>query len=66
MKEAIGLAAGKIWQALSKKDTATISQIPKMIDEKDSLAFQALGWLAREGKVEYQSQGNKTFVRIVK
>ena len=66
MKETIGIAAGKIWQVLSKKDKATISQIPKMISEKESLAYQALGWLAREGKIDYETQGNKTFVHLVK
>lgn len=66
MKEMIGMAAGKIWKALSQKDAATISQIPKLIKEKDSLAYQALGWLAREGKIEYRTQGNKTYVSLNK
>ncbi len=66
MKDAIGMTAGKIWQVLSKKDKATLSQIPKLVNEKDSLAYQALGWLAREGKVSYDTQGNKTFVSVVK
>lgn len=66
MKEMIGTAAGKIWEALSQKESATISQIPKLISEKDSLAYQALGWLAREGKVEYRTQGNKTYVSLNK
>ncbi|MDX9858421.1 MAG: winged helix-turn-helix domain-containing protein [candidate division Zixibacteria bacterium] len=66
MKDAIGMTAGKIWQVLAKKDKATLSQIPKLVNEKDSLAYQALGWLAREGKVSYDTQGNKTFVSAVK
>lgn len=66
MKEMIGMAAGKIWEALSQKESATLSQIPKLIGEKDSLAYQALGWLAREGKIEYLTQGNKTLVSLNK
>ncbi|MBD3403692.1 hypothetical protein GF420_12410 [candidate division GN15 bacterium] len=66
MKETIGQTAGKIWDVLSKNDKVTISQIPKLVKEKDSLAYQGLGWLAREGKIDYSQQGNKTFVYLLK
>lgn len=66
MQDKIGATAGKIWDALRSKDKVTISQLPKLIKEKDSLTYQGLGWLAREGKIEYASQGNKTFVSLAR
>ena len=62
MQDEIGATAGKIWDVLKSKERVTISQLPKLVKEKDSLTYQGLGWLAREGKVDYATQGNKTFV----
>jgi hypothetical protein len=64
MKDRIGAAAGKIWETLKKGESVSLSQIPKLIKEKDAVAYQALGWLARENKIEYQTKGNRTTVRL--
>lgn len=48
----IGRDAGKIWQLLvteDKVDTIYVSKLTKM-NEKDT--YSALGWLAREGKIQ--------------
>ncbi len=62
MKEQIGKTAGAVWDALQKNDKLALSKLPKVIKEKDSLTYQAVGWLAREDKIEYQVEGKKTFV----
>lgn len=62
MKEQIGATAGAIWQALQDNGKLALSQVPKAIKEKESLAFQAVGWLAREDKIEFQVEGKKTYV----
>ncbi len=62
MKEAIGTSAGKVWRLLQKNDKVALSQVPKMLKENEALAYQALGWLAREGKVEYHAEGSTTYV----
>jgi hypothetical protein len=64
MQELIGRTAGKLWDTLKKKDEMSIAQLPKTLKEKDAVVFQALGWLAREGKVVYRTQGNRTFVKL--
>jgi len=66
MEEKIGQTAGKIWQTLKKNDEVSIPQLPKMLKEKDALTYQALGWLAREGKISYHSTGKRTFVSLLK
>ena len=66
MKETIGISAGTIWRLLQKNDTVAISKLPKMLKENESMTYQALGWLAREGKIEYHSEGRATFVSLIK
>lgn len=65
MKEKIGATAGEIWKILQKKDKVAISQFPRLMNEKSVLVNQALGWLAREDKIEYQTAGNKTLISLV-
>lgn len=64
MQELIGLTAGKLWSTLKKNQEMSVSQLPKSLKEKDVVVYQALGWLAREGKVSYRTQGNRTFVSL--
>jgi hypothetical protein len=66
MKEKIGLVAGKVWHALEKSGEVSLPQLPKLLKEKEVTVYQALGWLAREGKVNYRTEGTRTFVSVVK
>lgn len=54
--EAIGTWAGLVWNALYNKDVVVgLKQLKKETKLKDKEVFAAIGWLAREGKVELQS-----------
>jgi len=66
MKEKIGTLAGTIWRILQKNGEVAISKLPTMLKESDSTAYQALGWLAREGKLEYRAVGRDTLVSLAK
>ena len=66
MKEQIGDTAGKIWQALQGKEEVAVTQLPKVLREREALVYQGLGWLAREDKIIYRVDGNKTYVSIPK
>ncbi len=66
MEAQIGKVAGVIWDILSKKGEVSLSQLPKLVAEKDTLVYQGLGWLAREGKISYRSDKNRTFVELKK
>ena len=56
----IGENAGKVWQYLEKHPSATIEQIAKGLSLKENPACLAIGWLAREGKLEFKNEGKKT------
>ena len=65
MKDQIIEAAGKTWKTLGEQGEANIDQLSKIINEKEPIVYQALGWLAREDKINYTSKNNKTFVSLV-
>ena len=47
----IGTNAGLVWQALTTADALGMKQLKKVTKLKDKEVYTALGWLAREGKV---------------
>ena len=51
MADAIGAAAGKVWQYLDQNGAATATQISRGIKENTAVTNQAIGWLAREHKL---------------
>lgn len=55
--EEIGTNAGTVWQALNV-ETLNIKQLKKATKLKDKEVFAALGWLAREGKVNIAADEN--------
>jgi predicted transcriptional regulator len=63
MQEKVGSAAGQIWKMLAAaKGPVNITDIPKRTKLSSQIAFQGLGWLAREGKLEYQQKGRSIYV----
>lgn len=60
----IGEAAGKLWKALGEKEKVALAQLPKAIEGESSLVHQALGWLAREGKIEFETKGKVVSVKL--
>lgn len=49
--ETIGLNAGAVWNALNAADAMGVKQLKKVTKLKDKELYAALGWLAREDKV---------------
>jgi hypothetical protein len=48
----IGSTAGNVWQILSDQGPMTMTQLVKAVDEPRDTVMQAIGWLAREGKLD--------------
>ena len=65
MHNTIGNAAGIIWPTLA--DSAgplNITDIPKRTNLTTQIAFQGLGWLAKEGKIQYEKKGRSVYVSL--
>lgn len=56
----VGETAGKIWHTLLSDGPQTVAQLKKKVNGAGDLVNFALGWLAREDKVEIV-QEKKTF-----
>jgi len=65
MKEKVIEAAGKVWRYLGQNGQANVSDLAKSLQEKDEVVLQALGWLAREDKIDYTIKNRRTFVSLV-
>lgn len=60
----IGATAGKIWHTLEEKGPLTIAKLVKEIECPRDVIMQALGWLAREEKVEIDEDGRTRVVSL--
>lgn len=50
----IGETAGAVWRLLDANGPMTISKLVKELDAPRDLTMQAVGWLAREDKLEFE------------
>lgn len=60
----IGQAAGAVWHLLSDKGPQTIAKLVKEIDAPRDTVMQALGWLAREDKIEIEEDSRTRTVSL--
>ncbi len=61
----IGLVAGKIWACLKEEaEEVSFSDLKAELGETPAMVQLAVGWLAREGKVEIRKQGAGYRVRL--
>jgi DNA-binding transcriptional ArsR family regulator len=64
LKEKIGFVAGDILHVLRERDDVPISELRTILSEKPLIVNQALGWLARENKIDYLSKGRTMLVSL--
>lgn len=57
MCDKIGATAGLVWNCLKSDGPATARQIQKKIGADMETTHQAIGWLAREGKLRVDRSG---------
>lgn len=65
MVEIIGSWAGTVWSALNAEGTLSVKQIKKVTKLKDKEVFAALGWLARESKVNIAETETDVVVSLI-
>ena len=63
--ESIGQAAGDVWKVLSERGGQTIAGLKKALDAPDELVMSAIGWLAREDKLAFETSGRSVTVSLV-
>jgi hypothetical protein len=61
----IGENAGKVWHALQQKGSLNITALKKNTKLDDKSLHLALGWLAREGKVQFEQKQRQLLVELI-
>jgi DNA-binding GntR family transcriptional regulator len=62
--EQIGDAAGLLWHQLNENGPRTLTQLAKDLDAPRDVIMQAVGWLAREGKLSIEESRGKKVVAL--
>ena len=60
----IGHVAGDVWGLLVNDGSLTLAAIKKAVDAPGDLVLAAIGWLAREDKLEFSTQGRSVKVSL--
>ena len=64
MTKTIGSTAGSIWSYLSKNETASITKLANDTGLGKNEIQRALGWLAREDKIEIVQKGRTETISL--
>lgn len=62
MEEKIAECAERIWTLLEQAQEVNILRLSELLGERNVVAYQALGWLAREKKIHYAQRGSQVFI----
>ncbi len=62
----IGEVAGSVWQELAKVESTSISKLAKSVDAPRDVVLQAIGWLARENKIEIVEKSRGRFISLTR
>jgi hypothetical protein len=63
-KHDIGACAGRVWSVLGKQKKVALTTLPKILNEDVFLVQQAIGWLAREDKIQFDQQGRTLYLLL--
>jgi len=64
VKNDVGQMAGAVWQLLSERKKVSIRKIGELTYYAEPRIFLALGWLAREDKIQFQNQSGTLYVEL--
>lgn len=60
----IGDTAGVVWNVLAEEGPLSMAKLVKAVGEPRDTVMQALGWLARENKIEIEEEGRRRIVSL--
>lgn len=64
MLDNIGSVAGAIWHYLEDNKKVTITKLIREIGENERTILMGVGWLAREGKLDFDGRKNVTYIAL--
>ncbi len=64
MHNTIGETAGKVWEFLDENGESSVTAITGSVDVPSTKVYMAVGWLAKEGKLEFHEQSRGKTVTL--
>jgi hypothetical protein len=64
MIEEFGINAGIVWTLLNETGRQNLKDVKKVTKFTDKKLYSALGWLAREGKINIEEEEKEIFVSL--
>ena len=64
MEDQITACAQKIVELLAKSREVNIMNLCENLSERNVVGYQALGWLAHDGRISYRRQGSQVYVSL--
>ena len=64
MASSVRECSERLLLALAKSPHINLMSVPELLGEKSMIAYQAIGWLAREGMIRYIQDGNQVYVSL--
>ena len=64
MLDNIGHVAGAIWHYLEENNEATVTKITREIGETERSVLMGVGWLAREGKLDFEKRKQGVYITL--
>jgi Winged helix-turn-helix domain (DUF2582) len=62
--EQLGQVAGDVWRLLNNENGQNLTAIKKGIDAPNDLIVAAIGWLARENKLNFSNSGRSVMISL--
>lgn len=54
--------AERILGLLDREERVNVLRVAEQVGERSLVVYQAIGWLAREGSVRYEQEGNQVYL----
>ncbi len=64
MSDTIGIAAGKIWEYLNDNEACSVSKVTKETGLSKNEVQRAIGWLAKEDKLNIEMEGRTELLSL--
>ena len=64
MEQQIAECARRILMMLPALGEVNVLRLSEYLSERSVIAYQALGWLAREGRLRYSRRGSQIYVSL--
>lgn len=62
--EQIGQTAGDVWHLLEREGPMSLTKLAKSIKAPRDLVMQAIGWLAREDKIDIHEESRSRIISL--